>query len=116
MPGSDAGKARSQKKATKLWWPKWPKVEGRSRGKEIWLNEMRERVAELIFGDDWIRTLTDAEHELLLKYPLKRREIVRTDGSTVFLDHVEHYPRHLAAKIDHARGRAIRLEAQWVTI
>jgi hypothetical protein len=114
MPGSDAGKARSQKKATKLWWPKVV-TERRSRGK-ISLNEMRERVAKLIFGDDWIRTLTDAEYELLQKYSLKRREIVRSDGSTVLLDHVERYPRHLAAQIDRARGRDARLAAQWVTI
>jgi hypothetical protein len=84
--------------------------------KEIWLNEMRERVAKLLFGDDWIRTLTDAEHDLLQKYPLTPREIVRTDGSTVSLDHVVRYPRRLAAQIDRARGRAIRLDAQWVTI
>lgn len=84
--------------------------------KEIWLNEMRKRVAKLIFGEDWIRTLTDAEYELLQEYPIKPREIVRSDGSTVSLPHVERYPQRLAAKIDHARGRATRLEAQWVTI
>jgi hypothetical protein len=114
MPASDAGKARSQKKVTKLWWPKVV-TERRSRDK-ISLNEMRERVAKLIFGDDWIRTLTDVEYELLRKYPLKPRKIVRKDGSTISLDHVEPYPRHLAAEIDRARGRYVRLAAQWVTI
>jgi hypothetical protein len=84
--------------------------------KNISLNEMRERVARLIFGHDWIRTLTDAELELLEKYSLRRREIVRKDGSTVLLDHVERYPPDLASEIDRARGRDSRLAAQWVTI
>jgi hypothetical protein len=82
----------------------------------ISLNEMRERVAELIFGDDWIRTLTDEEYELLNKYRFESRFIDRTDGSSVQLYHVKPYPRRLAAKIDRARGRALRLDAQWVTI
>src|SRR6516225_5031858 len=77
---------------------------------------MRERVAELIFGDDWIRTLTDAEYELLKKYSPEPRKIVRSDGSAVSLHHVERCPGHLAAKIDRALGRAARLDAQWVTI
>jgi hypothetical protein len=82
----------------------------------ISLNEMRERVAELIFGDDWIRTLTDEEYELLNKYRFEPRFVDRADGSSVQLYHVKPYPRHLAAKIDRARGRAFRLDAQWVTI
>jgi hypothetical protein len=84
----------------------------------ISLNEMRETVAELIFGQDWIRTLTDAEYKLLQHddYRLEPRFIDRADGKTVQLYHVKPYPRRLASKIDRARGRAIRLDAQWVTI
>ncbi len=49
--------------------------------KEISLNEMRERVADLLYGNDWIGELTDEQYDLLRKYPLRPREIVRTDGS-----------------------------------
>jgi hypothetical protein len=82
----------------------------------ISLNEMRERVAELIFGDDWIRTLSDEEYELLNKYRFEPRFVDRTDGSSVQLYHVKPYARRLASKIDRARGRAFRLDAQWATI
>jgi hypothetical protein len=84
--------------------------------KDIFLDEMRERVARLIFGDGWIRTLTDDECELLRAYPLVSRPIQRSDGSTIRLDHCGPVPRHLASKIDRARGRQSRLDAQWVTI
>lgn len=84
--------------------------------KEITLNEMRERVARLIFGADWIGDLTDTEYELLRAHPLVPRNIQRTDGSTIRLDHVEKYPAQLASNIDHARGRQARMEAQIITV
>ena len=84
--------------------------------KTITLNEMRERAAALIFGDDWIGSLSDQEHELLRRYPLIAREIHRTDGTTIKLDHAEPVPARLASKIDRARGRAMRLYGQFSTV
>jgi hypothetical protein len=83
---------------------------------EITLNEMRERIARLIFGADWIGDLTDEQYELLRNYPLNPRDIQRSDGSTVRLNHVEKYPLQLASKIDHARGRQARMEAQIISV
>jgi hypothetical protein len=84
--------------------------------KEISLDEMRERVAGLIFGDDWIGSLTDEQYELLRLHPLQPRKIQRADGSCTRLDHVERLPARLAAKIDQARGKETRLQAQFVTV
>lgn len=82
----------------------------------ITLNEMRERAAALIFGDDWIGSLTDEEHELLRTYPLIARDVHRTDGTTIKIDHADPVPARLASKIDRARGRAMRLYGQYSTV
>jgi hypothetical protein len=84
--------------------------------KEISLNEMRERVARLIYGDDWIGGLTDSEYELLREHPLTSRAIVRTDGSTIHLDHIGRCPAGSATKLDRAIGRQARMSAQFVTV
>jgi hypothetical protein len=83
---------------------------------EITLNEMRERVGQLIFGVDWIGGLTDDQYDLLRAYPLIPRDILRTDGSTIRLEHVEPCPAKLAPAIDRARGKQERMGAQYVTV
>lgn len=84
--------------------------------KAITLNEMRDRVGALIFGADWIGSLTDPEGDLLNEYPFIARDIRRTDGTTISLPHVEPIPARLAPKIDRARGRLVRMDAQYVTV
>lgn len=84
--------------------------------KTITLNEMRERAAVLIFGADWIGSLTDRECDLLNEYPFIARDIHRTDGTTISLPHAEPMPARLAPKIDRARGRLTRMEAQYTTV
>jgi hypothetical protein len=84
--------------------------------KEIGLNEMRERVARLIYGKDWIGSLTDEQYELLRAHAPAPRAVVRTDGSTIRLGHVERCPSTLAAKLDRAIGRQARMDAQFVTV
>jgi len=82
----------------------------------ISLDEMRERVARLTYGDDWIGGLTDEQYELLRAHSFTARAIVRTDGSTIHLDHVRRCPAGLSAKLDRAIGRQARMSAQYVTV
>src|SRR5580698_5665026 len=77
---------------------------------------MRERAGALIFGTDWIGSLTDRKCALLNDYPFIARDIHRTDGTTISLDHVEPAPARLAPKIDRARGRLVRMEVQYTTV
>ena len=84
--------------------------------KTISLNEMRDQAARLIFGDDWIGSLTDEQHELLRSHPFAPRKIERLDGSSVVLDHAKRLPSRIASKFDRALGRAMRLQAQYVTV
>jgi hypothetical protein len=77
------------------------------------LNEMRERVARLIYADDWIGGLTDAEYELLREYVAPRTEL-RCDGAIVYL--VEPCPVAKRDRLDRAIGRQSRMEAQSFTV
>jgi hypothetical protein len=80
------------------------------------LDEMRQRVARLIFGDDWIGGLTDEQYELLRAHSPKAQPIVRSDGSTVHVEHVKRCPTRIAEKLDRAIGRQARMGAQYVTV
>jgi hypothetical protein len=80
----------------------------------ISLNEMRERVAKLIFGDDWIGGLTDEQYKLLGKY-ITPRKIIRTDGSTHRLDHIERCPAGLASELDRVIGRQAQSDSAVVS-
>jgi hypothetical protein len=82
----------------------------------ISLKEMRERVAKTLFGDDWIGPLPQEECDLLKAHGPSARSIVRLDGSTVRLDHVNKCPPKQAAKLDAAIGRQARMQAQYVTV
>jgi hypothetical protein len=81
----------------------------------ISLDEMRERTGQAIFAEDWISSLTDEEYEFLREH-LPVRRIVRTDGSTVRLEHVERCSAVLARKLDQTIGRRERMGAQYVTV
>jgi hypothetical protein len=78
----------------------------------ISLDEMRERVAKLIFGDDLIGELTEEQYELLRTHAPAPRAIV---GSTHALDHARRCPAGLGDKLDRAMGRWSRMVAQYVT-
>jgi hypothetical protein len=82
----------------------------------ISLDEMRERVARLIFGDDWIGGLTDDQHQLLKQYAPEPKAVVRTDKSVAHLNHVAKCPAGLSDKLDQAMGRLMRRDAQYVTV
>jgi hypothetical protein len=82
----------------------------------IFLNERRQRVGRLIFGDDWIDGLTDEQYELLRQYAPALRAIVRTDGVTNPLPHVAPCPTGFCDRLDRALGRQFRMEAQYVTV
>jgi hypothetical protein len=86
------------------------------RGDKISLNEMRDQIRRLIFGEDWIGSLTDEEHELLREHRFIVRKIERADGTSVVMDHAERLPPRIAAKLDRALGRAMRLQAQYTTV
>jgi hypothetical protein len=81
----------------------------------ILLDEMRERVAKLIFGDDLIGELTEEQYELLRTHGPAPRAIVRSNGSTHTLDHARRCPAGLGDKLDRAMGRWSRMVAQYVT-
>src|SRR5579871_3535182 len=80
----------------------------------ISLNEMRDRVARLLFGDDWIGGLSDDEYELLREHGPRARKIKRGDGSFIELNHIAKYQG--TAKLDRAIGRQVRMEAQFITV
>jgi hypothetical protein len=80
------------------------------------LDEMRERVARLMFGDDWIGGLTDEQYELLRAHAPAARPVVRSDGLTNYLEHVKCCPVSIADKLDRAIGRQARMGAQYVTV
>jgi hypothetical protein len=83
---------------------------------KIALNEMRGQVAKLIFGDDWIGSLTNAEHEILRQRGFSPRKILRLDGTSVVLEHAQRLRSRVASKFDRAVGKAIRLQCQYVTV
>jgi hypothetical protein len=82
---------------------------------KISLNEMRDQAGRLIFGDDWIGGLTDEEHELRREH-LPRREIQRANGSCVELEHAKPLSAQIALEVDRVLGKAVRLQAQYVTV
>lgn len=81
----------------------------------ISLNEMREQVARMIYGDDWIGGLGDDEYELLREHGPRARAIKRTDGSTINLNHITKCSAN-PTKLDRAIGRQVRMEAQFITV
>lgn len=83
---------------------------------KISLDEMRERVAKLIFGDDFISELTDEQYELLRTYGPATRTIVRSNGSPVDLVHAKRCPVGIADKLNCAIGKWTRMCAQGVTV
>jgi hypothetical protein len=83
---------------------------------KITLAEMRERVAKMIFGDDWIGDLKDEEYDLLEKHGPKNRNIQRADRSTIRLPHIARYPERGSRKLDLALGKQVRLDAQLTTV
>jgi hypothetical protein len=83
----------------------------------ISLNEMRERVGRKLFGDDWIGRLTDEEHEFLRAHAPFPRNVVRKDGTTIELPHINRLPATLLrSKVDRVIGRRVRQYAQYTTV
>ncbi len=82
----------------------------------ISLNEMRERVGTRIFGASWIGGLTDEEYELVRDHGPYQRNVVRSDGSSISLNHIEPCSQRIARKLDSALGRRVRIDAQYVTV
>jgi hypothetical protein len=83
---------------------------------EISLGEMRERIARLIFGNDWIGGLTTDQYEMLQAHAPTARDILRSDGSTIRLDHAKRCSAGIADKLDRALGRRARMSAQYVAV
>jgi hypothetical protein len=82
----------------------------------ISLDEMRARIAEKLFGDDSIDDLTEEQYELLKLYGPRLRDVSRTDGSTIKLNHIAAVPETLRTKLDLALGRQARMDAQFTTV
>jgi hypothetical protein len=82
----------------------------------ITLKEMRRRVAEKLFGDDWVNDLLDEEYELLRDYGPKLEDVHCFDGTTIQLNHIKPVPRSARSKIDRAIGRRVRMDAQVTTV
>jgi hypothetical protein len=82
----------------------------------ISLNEMRERVGKKLFGDDWIGGFTDEEYEFLRAQGPFPRNVVRKDGTTIWLLHINRLPATLRSKVDRVIGRRVRQDAQYTTV
>jgi hypothetical protein len=82
----------------------------------IHLNEMRQRVGRKLFGDNWIGRLTEEEAERWREHAPFFRNVIRSDGTTIPLSHINPLQGDLGSKLDRVIGRYVRLDAQYVTV
>jgi hypothetical protein len=84
--------------------------------KVISLNEMRERVGPVLFGEDWIGEATDGDWKLITgDYGIKQGDRHTADGIRK-KPTIKPCPKTLAPKLERALGRHARADAQYSAV
>jgi hypothetical protein len=84
--------------------------------KIISLNEMRERVGPVLFGEDWIGEATDGDWKLITgDYGIKQGDRRTADGIRK-IPTIKPCPKTLAPKLERALGRHARADAQYSAV